>query len=49
MTPRPGKIEKSYELDFDRKFIQCRNAREVTCDPEFVRMREIILADIQQG
>lgn len=48
MTPRPGKIEKSYELGFGRKFIQCRNAREVKADPEFVRMREVILADIQR-
>ena len=48
MTPRPGKIEKTYELDFGRRFIQCRDARAVKADPEFVRMREVVLADIQQ-
>ena len=48
MTPRPGKIEKTYELDFGRSFIQCRDARAVKADPEFVRMREVVLADIQQ-
>ena len=46
MTPRPGKIEKVYDLDFGRRFIKCRDARKVKADPEFIRMREVILADI---
>lgn len=48
MTPRPGKIEKVYELDFSRRFIECRDARQVKSDPEFIRMREVVLADIQR-
>jgi taurine transport system ATP-binding protein len=48
MTPRPGKIEKSYDLDFGRRYIACRDARKVKSDPEFIRMRERVLADIQQ-
>jgi taurine transport system ATP-binding protein len=48
MTPRPGKIEKSYDLDFGRRYIACRDARRVKSDPEFIRMRELVLADIQQ-
>lgn len=48
MTPRPGKIEKSYSLEFSRNFIASRDARKVKSDPEFVRMREVVLADIQR-
>jgi len=47
MTPRPGKIEKSYDLDFGRRFIDCRDARKVKSDPEFIRLREAVLADIR--
>ena len=46
MTPRPGKIEKTYELDFGRRFIACRDSRKVKSDPAFIRMREQVLADI---
>ncbi|MDX2201800.1 MAG: ATP-binding cassette domain-containing protein [Hyphomicrobiaceae bacterium] len=48
MTPRPGKIEKSYDLDFGRQFIACRDARKVKSDPEFIRLREAVLADIRE-
>ena len=48
MTPRPGKIEKVYDLNFSREFIACRDARKVKSNPEFVRMREVVLADIQR-
>jgi taurine transport system ATP-binding protein len=48
MTPRPGKIEKTYELDFGRRYIACRDARKVKSDPDFIRMRETVLADIQR-
>jgi taurine transport system ATP-binding protein len=48
MTPRPGKIENSFDLDFGRRFIACRDARKVKSDPEFIRMREVVLAEIQQ-
>ncbi len=48
MKPRPGEIEKVYELNFGRRYIECRDARLVKSDPEFIRMREVILADIQR-
>lgn len=49
MTPRPGKIEKSYSLDFGRRFIECRDARKVKSDPDFIRVREMVLNDIRRG
>ena len=48
MTPRPGKIEKTYELDFGRRYIASRDSRKVKSDPDFIRMREQVLSDIQR-
>jgi taurine transport system ATP-binding protein len=48
MTPRPGKIEKTYDLPFSRRYIECRDARRVKSDPEFIAMREDVLAFIQK-
>ena len=48
MTPRPGKIEKIYDLDFGRRFIKSRDARAVKSEPDFIKMRETVLADIQR-
>jgi taurine transport system ATP-binding protein len=48
MTPRPGKIEKVYDLDFCRRYIETRDARAVKSNPDFIRMREQVLADIQR-
>jgi taurine transport system ATP-binding protein len=47
MTPRPGKIEKTYDLDFGRRFIAQRNARTIKSDPDFIAVREQVLADIR--
>ena len=46
MTPRPGKISHEYELDFGRRFIETRNARTVKSSPDFIRIREEVLAVI---
>jgi taurine transport system ATP-binding protein len=48
MTPRPGKIEKVYELDFCRRYIAGRDARSIKSHPDFILVREQVLADIQR-
>jgi taurine transport system ATP-binding protein len=48
MTPRPGKIERVLELPFARRYAESRNARALKSDPEFIRMREEVLAFIQK-
>jgi taurine transport system ATP-binding protein len=47
MTPRPGRISHEYRLDFGRRFLQTRDARAVKSSPEFIRVREEVLAVIQ--
>jgi taurine transport system ATP-binding protein len=47
MTPRPGRISHEYRLDFGRRFIETRDARAVKSSPEFIRVREEVLAVIQ--
>jgi len=48
MTPRPGKISHEYDLDFGRRFIETRDARAVKSSPDFIRVREEVLAVIQR-
>ena len=47
MTPSPGKISHEYRLDFGRRFIATRNARAIKSAPDFIRVREEVLAVIQ--
>ncbi len=46
MSPRPGRVTHTYELDFQRRFFESRNARAVKSDPDFIKMRETILGII---
>ncbi|HUF56709.1 MAG TPA: taurine ABC transporter ATP-binding protein [Thermohalobaculum sp.] len=46
MSPRPGRITHEYELEFCRRFFECRDARKVKSDPDFIEMREKILSII---
>ena len=49
MTPAPGRIAHRYPVDFGRRFIECRDARVVKSDPEFIRLREDILRVIHSS
>jgi taurine transport system ATP-binding protein len=46
MSPRPGRITHTYELDFNRRFLKEGNARAIKSSPDFIEMREIILSII---
>ncbi|PMH41822.1 nitrate ABC transporter ATP-binding protein [Vibrio sp. 10N.286.49.B3] len=48
MSPRPGRITHSFNLDFNRRFLECRDARKVKSMPDFIEMREKILSIIHQ-
>jgi taurine transport system ATP-binding protein len=48
MTPRPGKIEKVYDLGFGRRYSECRDSRKIKSAPDFIEMREQVLADIRR-
>jgi len=43
MSPRPGRIKHSYDLDFCHRFFESRDARAIKSDREFIKMRETVL------
>lgn len=46
MSPRPGRITHTYELDFNRRFLEEGNARAIKSSRDFIEMREQILGII---
>jgi taurine transport system ATP-binding protein len=48
MTPRPGRISHEYRVDFGRRFVATRDARAIKSAPDFIAVREQVLAVIQQ-
>ncbi len=46
MSPRPGRIRRVFDLDFGRRFLANPDARAVKSSPDFIRMREDVLAII---
>jgi len=45
MSPSPGRISHTYEdLPYSRRFLQHGDARKVKSEPEFIRLREEVLA-----
>ncbi len=57
MSPRPGRITHSFDLDFCRRFLSAgadqRNARDIKSTPDFIEVREkvlnIIYSDEEEG
>ena len=47
MTPQPGRISHEYHVDFGRRFVATRNARAIKSAPDFIAVREEVLAVIQ--
>jgi taurine transport system ATP-binding protein len=49
MSPSPGRITHVYdEVPFSREFLSHHDARKVKSEPEFIRMREEVLALVHQ-
>ena len=46
MSPRPGRITHTYELDFNKRFLDKGSARAIKSSSDFIAMREEILSII---
>jgi len=46
MSPRPGRVTHTYDLDFCHRFGDDGNARAIKSSPDFIRLREEILSII---
>lgn len=49
MTPSPGRISHEYRLEFGKRYIASRDAREIKSSPDFIRVREEVLEVIRSG
>jgi taurine transport system ATP-binding protein len=43
MSPRPGRITHTFDLDFSKRFLEGADARSVKASQDFIRMREKVL------
>ncbi len=48
MSPSPGRITHRFATPFSLRYRDTRDARAIKSDPEFIRMREEVLAIVQQ-
>jgi taurine transport system ATP-binding protein len=46
MSPRPGRITQEFTLDFGRRYLEGRDVRQIKSAPDFIEMRERVLAII---
>lgn len=46
MSPRPGRITHQFDLNFNREFLACRDARKVKSSEAFIKTREQVLSII---
>lgn len=49
MSPRPGRIVESFDLDFGRRFFAARDARAIKASADFIDRREAVLSLIRTG
>jgi taurine transport system ATP-binding protein len=43
MSPRPGRITHTFDLDFCHRYFETKDARAIKASPDFIGMRETIL------
>ncbi len=48
MSPRPGRIEEVFDVNFSKEFFNGKSSRDIKSEPKFVKMREKILNIIYQ-
>mgnify|MGYP000476459749 CR=1 FL=1 len=46
MSPRPGRITNTFKLNFSRQYFEGEDARMIKASPDFIAMREQVLAII---